>query len=58
MGSKLWLVVPNRRFVRRSLTDNPNKVIRAALDTMGEVRDVVAFPRSKIYLVTKIIKEN
>ena len=55
---RLWFVVPNRRFVRRGLTDNPNKVIRAALDTMGEVRDVVAFPRSTIYCVTGIKKED
>jgi hypothetical protein len=55
---RLWFVVPNRRFVRRGLTDNPNKAIRSALDTMGEVRDVVAFPRSTIYLVTKVIKED
>jgi hypothetical protein len=51
---RLWLVVPNSRFVRRGLTDNPNKAIRAALDTMGEVGDVVTFPRSTIYCMTGI----
>jgi hypothetical protein len=55
---RFWFVVPNRRFVRRGLTDNPNKAIRAALDTMGEVRDVVAFPRSTIYCVMKITKKD
>jgi hypothetical protein len=55
---RIWFVVPNSRFVRRGLADNPNKVIRAALDTMGEVRDVVRFPRSTIYCVTEITKED